>query len=94
MIASLRIAPHPQPPPGLLRSPRAGHAAANPTNPTSRHLHARDRAPQVVSAKIFVDPVATFPERVNAHLPGQIRILGVTRVTEGFNSRMYCDKRR
>jgi hypothetical protein len=50
--------------------------------------------PQVVSAKVFADPLDTFPQRVNSLLPGQIRVLGVTRVTEGFTARMYCDKRR
>lgn len=49
---------------------------------------------QVVSARLVADPVETFPERVNKHLPDQIRILGIHRVTEGFAARMFCDKRR
>ncbi|KAI8468204.1 MAG: pseudouridine synthase [Monoraphidium minutum] len=49
---------------------------------------------QVVSAKINVEPVETVAARINAQLPAQIRVMGVTRVTEAFNARTYCDRRR
>lgn len=49
---------------------------------------------QVVSAKLALEPAETFVERVNAHLPAQIRVLGATRVTEGFAARQFCDRRR
>ncbi|GBF91497.1 tRNA pseudouridine synthase, mitochondrial-like [Raphidocelis subcapitata] len=49
---------------------------------------------QVVSAKICGDPLEAFAGRVNAHLPDQIRVLGISRATEGFSARLFCDKRR
>lgn len=58
-----------------------------------QHTLAHTTSSQVVSAKLFADPLDTFPARVNAQLPAQIRVLGVTRVTENFNSRILCNKR-
>ncbi|CAL9683704.1 unnamed protein product [Knipowitschia caucasica] len=48
-------------------------------------------AGQVVSLKVrLVDDVI---EKINEHLPPQIRILGLKRVTQGFNSKNNCDAR-
>jgi tRNA U38,U39,U40 pseudouridine synthase TruA len=50
---------------------------------------------QVVAAKVFGDePLEELPATINRQLPDQVRVLGVTRVTEGFNARTYCSKRR
>eukprot|EP00878_Enallax_costatus_P017892 GHUV01018804.1.p1 GENE.GHUV01018804.1~~GHUV01018804.1.p1 ORF type:complete len:472 (+),score=148.98 GHUV01018804.1:87-1418(+) len=49
---------------------------------------------QVVSAKLMVEPTDTFADRVNQHLPKQIRVFGVQRTTDGFDARKYCDKRK
>ncbi|KAL4427693.1 hypothetical protein ABPG75_001782 [Micractinium tetrahymenae] len=48
---------------------------------------------QVVSFKMVMDPEGML-ERINANLPGQIRVFGYSRVTNGFDSRKHCDKRR
>jgi tRNA U38,U39,U40 pseudouridine synthase TruA len=48
---------------------------------------------QVVSLKMMVD----FPDvvaRINKELPEDIRVYGYTRATEGFDSRLWCDRRR
>ncbi|XP_002985091.2 tRNA pseudouridine synthase A [Selaginella moellendorffii] len=50
-------------------------------------------AGQVVSGRFFVDPPG-FVERVNSHLPKQIRVLGFTRVTGTFSAKNLCDRRR
>lgn len=47
---------------------------------------------QVVSLKLILQP--DIVERINSHLPDQIRILGYRRVTVSFDARRYCDKRR
>ncbi|KAM5170493.1 pseudouridylate synthase 1 homolog [Mantella aurantiaca] len=47
---------------------------------------------QVVSLKLFnscINPV----EKINSYLPPEIRVLGVKRVTKGFNSKNKCDGR-
>eukprot|EP00877_Chromochloris_zofingiensis_P006784 jgi/Chrzof1/2359/Cz11g12070.t1 len=49
---------------------------------------------QVVSAKLVIDPQDTLVDRINQHLPAQIRIFGFQRTTEGFDARKFCDKRR
>lgn len=48
---------------------------------------------QVVSGLFYVDP-SGFVERVNAHLPQQIRLLGFKRVTPTFSAKKFCDRRR
>ncbi|KAJ7534206.1 hypothetical protein O6H91_13G083800 [Diphasiastrum complanatum] len=48
---------------------------------------------QVVSGRFFIDP-AGFVERVNSHLPRQIHVLGYKRVTNTFNAKNLCDRRR
>lgn len=48
---------------------------------------------QVVSGLFFVDPPG-FVERVNTHLPKQIRLLGYKRVTPTFSAKKFCDRRR
>uniref|UniRef100_A0A8D9ES90 Pseudouridylate synthase 1 homolog n=1 Tax=Cacopsylla melanoneura TaxID=428564 RepID=A0A8D9ES90_9HEMI len=45
---------------------------------------------QIVSLKL---PDAATKEGINEHLPDQIRILGLKRVTKGFNSKNSCDAR-
>ncbi|KAL1460660.1 hypothetical protein WDU94_012621 [Cyamophila willieti] len=45
---------------------------------------------QIVSLKL---PDAATKEAINEHLPDQIRILGLKRVTKGFNSKNSCDAR-
>ncbi|XP_032803355.2 pseudouridylate synthase 1 homolog isoform X1 [Petromyzon marinus] len=46
---------------------------------------------QVVSLKMWlIDDVVN---KINAHLPQQIRIMGMQRVTNGFNSKQLCDAR-
>ncbi|XP_049593891.1 pseudouridylate synthase 1 homolog [Syngnathus scovelli] len=48
-------------------------------------------AGQVVSLKLWM--IEDIVEKINEHLPPQIRILGVKRVTQGFNSKNNCDAR-
>uniref|UniRef100_A0A1A8K3P4 Pseudouridylate synthase 1 homolog n=1 Tax=Nothobranchius kuhntae TaxID=321403 RepID=A0A1A8K3P4_NOTKU len=48
-------------------------------------------AGQVVSLKLRL--VENIKERINEHLPPQIRVLGLKRVTQGFNSKNSCDAR-
>lgn len=48
-------------------------------------------AGQVVSLKLrLIDDIV---EKINDHLPPQIRVLGHKRVTQGFNSKNNCDAR-
>lgn len=48
-------------------------------------------AGQVVSLKVrLIDDVI---EKINEHLPPQIKVLGLKRVTQGFNSKNNCDAR-
>ncbi|XP_034048326.1 tRNA pseudouridine synthase A-like isoform X2 [Thalassophryne amazonica] len=48
-------------------------------------------AGQVVSLKLrLLDDVVA---KINEHLPSQIRVLGLKRVTQGFNSKNNCDGR-
>ncbi|KAG8239520.1 hypothetical protein J437_LFUL016637 [Ladona fulva] len=48
-------------------------------------------ARQIVSLKLPSDgPVV---ESINKHLPSQIRVIGMKRVTKGFNSKTACDAR-
>lgn len=48
-------------------------------------------AGQVVSLKVrMIDDIV---EKINEHLPPQIRVLGFKRVTQGFNSKNNCDAR-
>ncbi|CAI5459328.1 unnamed protein product [Closterium sp. Yama58-4] len=48
---------------------------------------------QVVSVRLVLDPPG-FVERVNKHLPKQVRLLGFVNVTAGFNAKDQCDRRR
>ncbi|KAM7258224.1 hypothetical protein ACFE04_013965 [Oxalis oulophora] len=48
---------------------------------------------QVVSGRFYVDPPG-FIDRLNANLPGQIRMFGFKRVTNSFNAKKFCDRRR
>ena len=48
---------------------------------------------QVVSLMMILHPPGMV-ERINQHLPEQIRILGIHRVVKGFDCRKSCDKRR
>ena len=48
---------------------------------------------QVVSLKMQIGQ-PDIVERINAHLPDQIRVFGFTRVTGGFDARHMCDQRR
>ncbi|XP_012586677.1 PREDICTED: tRNA pseudouridine synthase A, mitochondrial isoform X1 [Condylura cristata] len=48
-------------------------------------------AGQVVSLKVWL--VEDILEKINSHLPSHIRILGLRRVTGGFNSKNKCDAR-
>ncbi|KAG0577828.1 hypothetical protein KC19_5G184700 [Ceratodon purpureus] len=48
---------------------------------------------QIVSARLVIDPPG-FVERVNKHLPKDIRVFGYTRVASSFNAKRMCDKRR
>lgn len=48
-------------------------------------------AGQVVSLKLrLIDDII---EKINEHLPPQIKVLGLKRVTQGFNSKNNCDAR-
>lgn len=48
-------------------------------------------AGQVVSLKVrLIDDII---EKINEHLPPQIKVLGLKRVTQGFNSKNNCDAR-
>ncbi|CAN9504982.1 unnamed protein product [Ophioblennius macclurei] len=48
-------------------------------------------AGQVVSLKVrLIDDII---QKINEHLPAQIRVLGFKRVTQGFNSKNNCDAR-
>ncbi|XP_007953244.2 tRNA pseudouridine synthase A [Orycteropus afer afer] len=48
-------------------------------------------AGQVVSLKVWL--IEDILEKINSHLPSHIRILGLKRVTGGFNSKNRCDAR-
>ncbi|CAG5867321.1 unnamed protein product [Menidia menidia] len=48
-------------------------------------------AGQVVSLKLWL--IEDIIEKINQHLPSQIRVLGFKRVTQGFNSKNNCDAR-
>ncbi|KAF7696749.1 hypothetical protein HF521_005167 [Silurus meridionalis] len=48
-------------------------------------------AGQVVSLKLWL--IEGILEKINTHLPPQIRVLGLKRVTGGFNSKNNCDAR-
>ncbi|XP_029372010.1 pseudouridylate synthase 1 homolog isoform X2 [Echeneis naucrates] len=48
-------------------------------------------AGQVVSLKLWL--IEDIVEKINEHLPAQIRVLGFKRVTQGFNSKNNCDAR-
>ncbi|XP_032126764.1 tRNA pseudouridine synthase A isoform X4 [Cebus imitator] len=48
-------------------------------------------AGQVVSLKVWL--IDGILEKINSHLPSHIRILGLKRVTGGFNSKNKCDAR-
>ncbi|EHA8592431.1 tRNA pseudouridine synthase A [Cocos nucifera] len=50
-------------------------------------------AAQVVSGRFYVDPPGLV-SRLNSHLPDQIRIFGFKRVTNSFNAKKFCDRRR
>ncbi|XP_077221098.1 uncharacterized protein LOC143854866 isoform X2 [Tasmannia lanceolata] len=48
---------------------------------------------QVVSGRFYIDPPG-FVDRLNSYLSPQIRVFGYTRVTNSFNSKKFCDRRR
>ncbi|KAM6165295.1 pseudouridylate synthase 1 homolog isoform 2-T4 [Erethizon dorsatum] len=48
-------------------------------------------AGQVVSLKVWL--IDDLLDKINSHLPSHIRILGLKRVTGGFNSKNRCDAR-
>jgi hypothetical protein len=48
---------------------------------------------QLVALKCIVDPPGLV-DRINAALPAAFRCFGFTRVTNGFNAKNLCDKRR
>ena len=48
---------------------------------------------QLVSLKMMVEPEGVV-DRINAALPPALRVLGMRRVTNGFDARKLCDKRR
>lgn len=48
-------------------------------------------AGQVVSLKVWL--IEDLLDKINSHLPSHIRILGLKRVTGGFNSKNKCDAR-
>ncbi|KAJ8285832.1 hypothetical protein GJAV_G00031420 [Gymnothorax javanicus] len=48
-------------------------------------------AGQVVSLKLWL--IDNILDKINSHLPSQIRVLGLKRVTGGFNSKNKCDAR-
>ncbi|KAF3340283.1 tRNA pseudouridine synthase A [Carex littledalei] len=50
-------------------------------------------AAQVVSGRFYVDPPG-FVDRLNEQLPDQIHIYGYKRVTNAFNAKKFCDRRR
>ena len=50
---------------------------------------------QLVSLKMVVGHTNyDVIENINNHLPAQIRVLGYTKTTAGFDARKHCDKRR
>ena len=48
---------------------------------------------QVVALKMVLEPPGTL-ERVNAALPERFEVFGIDRVTNGFNAKTMCDRRR
>ncbi|KAK9165018.1 hypothetical protein Scep_000209 [Stephania cephalantha] len=48
---------------------------------------------QVVSGRFYVDPPGLV-DRLNSILPNQIRVFGYKRVTNSFNAKKFCDRRR
>uniref|UniRef100_A0A8C2KRW1 Pseudouridine synthase 1 n=1 Tax=Cyprinus carpio TaxID=7962 RepID=A0A8C2KRW1_CYPCA len=57
----------------------------------SLHYQGVSAAGQVVSLKVWM--IDNILDKMNAHLPPHIRILGYKRVTGGFNSKNNCDAR-
>ncbi|XP_058387188.1 pseudouridylate synthase 1 homolog isoform X2 [Diceros bicornis minor] len=55
------------------------------------HRQGVSAAGQVVSLKVWL--IDDILEKINSHLPSHIRILGLKRVTGGFNSKNKCDAR-
>lgn len=50
---------------------------------------------QLVALNMHVHPDPdTVRDAINAHLPSDIRVLGIVRVTNGFEARRMCDKRK
>lgn len=49
-------------------------------------------AGQVVSLKMLIGNDCVV-DNINSHLPDEIRVLGIKRVTKGFDSKNYCDSR-
>lgn len=49
---------------------------------------------QVVALKLMAEGDDTLIQRINDQLPPQIRVFGCVRVTNGFDARHLCDKRR
>ncbi|GFU00658.1 tRNA pseudouridine synthase A [Nephila pilipes] len=49
---------------------------------------------QIVSLKLPVKEITNeLPEKVNSHLPPEIRVVGVKRVTQSFDAKIACDAR-
>jgi tRNA pseudouridine38-40 synthase len=58
---------------------------------TDKGVHA---AGNLISLKIMMgDDVDAIVDRVNAHLPPQIRLWGIQRTNNSFNSHVHCDSR-
>ena len=48
---------------------------------------------QCISLRMMLDPPGVI-ERINSHLPTGFEFFGYTRVTNGFNAKTMCDRRR
>lgn len=48
---------------------------------------------QVVSLRMRME-IPNLVDAINSHLPAQVQVMGVTRVTAGFDARKLCDRRR
>ncbi|EIE26889.1 pseudouridine synthase, partial [Coccomyxa subellipsoidea C-169] len=78
---------------GAISDENAGDFSKVQWNRAARTDKGVSAAGNVVSLKMMI----AFPdtvERINSHLPEQIRVLGFTRVTNSFDARKHCDRRR
>ncbi|CAL8468878.1 g8419 [Coccomyxa elongata] len=78
---------------GAISNENAGEFSKVHWNRAARTDKGVSAAGNVVSLKMMIG-YPDIVERINAHLPEQIRVLGFMRVTNSFDARKHCDRRR